>query len=159
MPISKRELNRDFIVVNEWTTVREVRDQVAATGNNQVFIIVRLDNGQYAVLRLSELIQVLQKHSDVLLPEMLEAPLSYVPALLAPRAGDAVEQASVGTGVARRLATKTPGRRLVVLADGQVVGLLTKEIRKAPTDVDLDWLNQPLPDIEVHEAARPTPPV
>ncbi len=157
MPISEEALVRDFIVVDEWTTVQEARDQVAATKNNRTYIVVRLDNGQYAVLRLNELIQVLKEHSETLAPEILEASLNDVPDLLPPRAANGVEQASIGTGRAKMLLNKMPGKRLVVLAGGQVVGLLTVQVRGVLADVDLDWLNQPVPDTEVHEAARPMP--
>jgi len=158
MPIADGELKRDFIVVDEHATVRQVRDQVAATGNRWTYIIVRLDNGQYAVLRLAELIQAMQTESPVLVPEALDTPLRYIPDLLAPRAGDAVEQTSLSTSQARRLLAKMPGRRLVVLGKGQVVGLLAQEARGAPVEVDLDWLDQPLPKREVHESMKPTPP-
>jgi hypothetical protein len=158
MPISEEALVRDFIVVDEWTTVQQARDQVAATKNNWTYIVVRLDNGQYAVLRLNELIQVLKERSETLAPEMLEASLNDVPDLLPPRAADGVEQASMGTGRAKMLLNKMPGKRLVVLAGGRVVGLLAVQVRGMLADVDVDWLNRPVPDTEVHEAARPTPP-
>lgn len=158
MPISEEALVRDFIIVDEWITVQQARDQVAATKNNWTYIVVRLNNGQYAVLRLNELIQVLKEHSETLLPEMLEASLNNVPDLLPPRAADGVEQASIGTGRAKMLLNKMPGKRLVVLADGQVVGLLIVQTRGVLADVDLEWLNQSLPDMEVHEALRQVPP-
>jgi CHAT domain-containing protein len=158
MPIATGELKRGFIVVDEWTTVREVRDQVDETQNKWTYIIVRLDSGQYAVLRLDEIIQVLKKHSDTLTPDILGAPLGNVPDLLAPRAGDAVEQASMGTGRARQLLTKMPGRRLVVLAEGEVVGLMAEDLRSAEAGVELDWLDQPLAE-EVHESFRSEAPI
>ncbi len=157
MPISEEALTRDFIVVDEWTTVQQVRDQVAATKNNWTYVVVRLDNGQYAVLRLNELIQVLKEHSETLATEMLEASLNDVPDLLPPRATDGVEQGSMGTGRAKMLLNKMPGKRLVILEGGQVVGLLTVQVRGVLADVDLDWLDQPVPDTEVHEAAKPMP--
>ncbi len=144
MPIATSELKRDFIVVDEWATVAQVRDQVADTQNKWTYIIVRLDDGRYAVLRLNELIQALQRQSDILTPDMLDVPLSSVSDLLAPIAGATVEQASMGTGRARQLVNKMPGKRLVVLAEGRVIGLLAMEARAAQKDVDLDWLDQPL---------------
>ena len=143
MPIATSNLNRDFILVDERTTVRQVRDQVAATRNHWTYIVVRLANSQHAVLWLSELIQALQKDSEVLLSWMLDSALGDVPGLLAPRAADAVEQAAMGMGQARILLNKLPGKRLVVLADGQVVGLLTAAARGAPGGVNLNWLDEP----------------
>jgi len=144
MPIATSELKRDFIVVDESATVAQVRDQVDDTQNKWTYIIVRLDDGRYAVLRLNELIQTLQGQSDVLTPDMLDAPLYSLSDLLAPKAGAAVEQASMGTGRARQLLNKMSGKRMVVLAEGSVIGLLAMEARSAGQDVDLDWLHQSL---------------
>ena len=155
MPIATSELKRDFIVLAESATVAQVRDQVAYTQNKWTYIIVTLDDGRYAVLRLNELIRALQRQSDVLTPDMFDALLSGVPDLLAPKAGAAVEQASMGTGRARQLLNKMPGKRLVVLAEGEVIGLLAMEARAAQKDVDLNWLDQALS----HEALKPAPSV
>jgi len=154
MPIATSELKRDFIVVDESATVAQVRDRVADTQNKWTYIIVRLDDGRYAVLRLKELIQALQGQSDILTPEMLDTPLSSLPDLLATRA-DAVEQASMGTGRARQVLNKTPGKRLVVLAEGEVIGLLAMEARAADKDVDLNWLDESLP----FAPPKPAPPI
>jgi hypothetical protein len=153
MPIATSELKRDFIVVDESATVAQVRDRVADTQNKWTYIIVRLGDGRYTVLRLNELIQALQSQSDILTPDMFNAPLSGVPDLLAPKAGAAVEQTSMGTGRARQLLNKMPGKRLVVLAEGDVIGLLAMETRLAHKDVDLDWLDQSLS----YEASKPEP--
>jgi len=107
MPIATSELNRDFIVVDEWTIVRQVRDQVAATGKDFVYIIVSLGRSRYAVLWLGDLILALQKYSETLLPEMLDAALGDTSDLLAPRATDAVEQADMETREAKRLVLHT----------------------------------------------------
>jgi hypothetical protein len=153
MPIETSALNRNFIVVDERTTVRQVRDQVAAAGKDFVYIVVRLANGQYAVLWLGDLIRVLQKHSEALLPEMLDTALGDVPDLLAHRAADVVGQADVDTEEAKRLVSR-PGKMLVVLADGEAVGLMGRW-RGTAIGVDLDWLNQP-PEFlgEVHIGAK-----
>ncbi len=153
MPIETSALNRNFIVVDERTTVRQVRDQVAATGKDFVYIVVRLADGQYAVLWLGDLIQVLQKHSEALLPEMLDTALGDVPDLLAHRTADVVGQADMDTDEAKRLVSK-PGKMLVVLAAGEAVGLMGRS-RRTAIGVDLDWLNQP-PEFlgEVHIGAK-----
>jgi len=160
MPIAESVLDRDFIVVDERTTVRQVRDQVDATGNKWTYIVVRLATAQYAVLRLDELIEALQEwRGETLLQSTLDAALSQVPNLLAFRAADAVEQADVETEAARRLARKMPGKRLVVLADARVVGVLEGlRVREWPS-VDLDWLSQP-PELleEASFAAIPKTP-
>ncbi len=145
MPIIESELNRDFIVVDERTTVRQVRDQVDATGNEWTYIVVRLVTGQYAVLRLHELIETLQEwFGQTLLPRMLDATLGQVPGLLISRAAGGAEGADMEMGAAKLFARKMPGKRLVVLADGQVVGVLEGLRVRGWPSVDVDWLRQPL---------------
>ena len=140
MSIAESELSRDFIVVGEQTTVREVRDQVAATGKDFVYIVVRLANGQYAVLWLADIIQALQKKDETLWTWMLNAALADVHDLLDHRVAGAVEQADADAGEAKG--------SVVVLANGQVVGLLVGPRRGVPLGVDLDWLNQPPEPLE-----------
>jgi len=143
MPIAERELSRDFVVVDERATVREVRDRIDATGNEWAYVVVRLATGQYAVLRVHELIEVLQAWlGETLLQRMLDATLSDVPGLLAPRAADGVEGTSIETEEAKRLARQVPGKRLVVLADRQVEGVLEGlRVREFPS-TGVDWLRQ-----------------
>jgi len=140
MSIADSELERNFIVVDERATVREVRDQVAATGDRWTYVVVQMADGHYAVLWLSELVAAMQQDSEALLSWMLDAALNKVPDLLASRAANAVEQAEMDTGAAKRLARKMPGGRLVVLADGQVVGVLVGLRMRGEVGVDLDWL-------------------
>jgi len=144
MPIAESELDRDFIVVDDQATVRQVRDRVAATGNDWTYVVVWLVDGQCAVLCLSEIVEALQKwRGEVPQPEVLDVTLRDVPGLLAPRAADVVEQAGMETRQAKQLARRAPGGRLVVLAGGQVVGVLVgRRVRKI-TFVDLDWLCEP----------------
>jgi hypothetical protein len=137
-----------------------VRDQIAARLNEWAYVVVRLAGGQYAVLWLSELIEALQKwRGEMFQPDVLGVALGDVPHLLAPRAADAVEQADVETGEARRLVRRVPGKRLVVLAGGEVVGVLPgpQDARKS-TRVDLDWLSQPLESSEEAVAMVPKGP-
>ncbi len=120
MPIADSALNRNCRVFDERTTLQQVLDQVGVT--EEVYVVVRLASGQYAAVPLSELKETLdglQRLQDKTL--MLNAALGD---LLAPLAADAVEQASVKTWQAESLRRGVPGGRLVVLADGQVVGLL-----------------------------------
>ncbi|HUX77516.1 MAG TPA: CHAT domain-containing protein [Anaerolineae bacterium] len=167
MAIAECELERNFIVVDEHATVRQVRDRVAATGNDWTYVVVWLVSGQCAVLCLSEIIEALQKWGgEEFQPEVLDAVLRDVPGLLAPWAAHAVEQADMETGEAKRLARRTPGGRLVVLAGGQVVGVLVgRRVRKI-TFVDLDWLCEPaqafepgvLTDEVAKQVSQPPPP-
>jgi hypothetical protein len=153
MPIAPGELKRDFVVVDEGASVRQARDLVEGTGNLWTYIVVRLESGQYAVLRLDELIDALKEQSDLLLPGMLDMPLSYLPGLLASRAGDAVERDSMSTWQAKARRDALPGKRLVVLAEGEVVGLLDTAWR-SDARVDVDWLGRPA-DEETHVSMQP----
>jgi hypothetical protein len=157
MAIAESELDRNFVVVDERATVRQVRDQVATTENEWTYVVVWLADGQCAVLCLSEIVEALQEwRGEVLQPGILDVALRDVPGLLAPRAADGVEQASMETGEVKRLARRTPGGRLVVLAGGQVVGVLVGRRVRRITFVDLDWLVEPAEAFEeVHVGAEP----
>lgn len=155
MPIAENQLRRNFIVVDEYATVKEVREQIKATGDDWTSIVVRLADGRYAVLRLNEIIKVLQRESDVLWAGMLKAALRSLPNLLESRAADAVEQSDMDTIEAKRQMRRVPGQRLVVLADGQVLGLLIGSQRTIP-DVDPTWLDQPPEQLEEAMISRPT---
>lgn len=161
MPIEIGDLDRNFIVVDERTTVRQVRDQVAATGRDFAYIVVRLANGQYAILWLGDIIQALQKRSETLLPEMLDTALGDVPDLFAHRTADIVGQADMDTDEAKRLVGR-PGKMLLVLAAGEAVGLMGRS-RGTAIGVDRDWLNHPWvpkkPDVLLaEEMAEESPP-
>jgi len=143
MAIADSELNRDFIVVGERVTVREVRDRVAATRNGWTYIVVRLSSGQYAVLCLTEIVGALQRwRGDEFQPDILDVSLSDVPHLLLPRASNGIERADMETGDAKRLARRMSGRRMAVLSSGWIVGVLALRSRTI-TSVDWGWLYEP----------------
>jgi hypothetical protein len=155
MPVLESELTRSFIVLDEQTTVRRVRDAVQATGNLWTYVIVPLSDGQYAVLWLSEIVQALKAHSDVLLARMLDATLADIPNLLAPRAAAAVQQSTMTTREARGLVKERPGQRLVILEDSEVLGLLVRSQRLI-VELDLGWLDQePEPEEEAAASKEP----
>lgn len=125
MPIDDSALKRNFRVFDPQTTLEQVFEQVGM--EEKLYIVVGLTSGQYASMSLSELrkgLEGLQTLQDRTM--MLNAPLGD---LLEPFAADPVEQASMSTNQATRSLRRVPGRRLVVVADGQVVGLLTEKIR------------------------------
>jgi hypothetical protein len=130
MPIDDSALKRNFKVFDPQTTLQQVLDQIDDT--EELYVVVRLSSGKYACAPLRELKEVFE------LPRLqdrtvaLNAPLGE---LLVPFAADAVEQ---NTDRARweieSLRKAAPEKRLVVLADGQVVGLLAEKprtVRKA----------------------------
>jgi hypothetical protein len=142
MPTAASSLNRDFIVVDERTTVRQVRDRVAATGKDFVYIVVRLVDDQYAVLWLGDLIQALQKwRGETFQPHFLDIALGDVPDLLVFQAAHAIQQANMDREEAKRVGGR-PGQMLVVLAGGEVLGLIGRW-RGTAIGVDLDWLGRP----------------
>ncbi|CAN5543657.1 hypothetical protein BH24GEM3_BH24GEM3_06320 [soil metagenome] len=141
MPIATDELNHDFLLVDDSATVREVRDRVAAAQSSWIYVVVRLADGRYAALRLTEIVEALQRQSEAATPGLLDTALVEVADLLSSHAAEAVEQESMSTRQAREQASHAPGRRLVVTANGRVLGVLAMEMRSASRGTDLEWLN------------------
>jgi hypothetical protein len=158
MPITLEELNRDVVVVDERATVRQVRERVAAAQNHAVYIVVRLANGRYTVLRLAEIVQWLQRQGAQPTPELFDTALADLGDLLPPRAADAVEQRDTSTQQARERLSRMPVRRLVVASEGRVLGVLAMEMRSAVRGADPGWLDQVVPPAAAAppSAAEPT---
>jgi hypothetical protein len=147
-PINLDELSRDFVEVDERTTVREVRNRVAS-GCNVVYIVVQLANEGYAVLRLFELVWILKQLRVEATSGLLDMRLSAIRAALASRSVEPVESGETDAAKAREAMDRSPNRRLVVVADGQVLGVLTAETPGASQDGALEWL---------FRADKPSPP-
>jgi hypothetical protein len=162
MPIDPRELKRNLILVDERTTVRQVHDRIAASGDPWTFVVVRLSTGRFAVLRWTELVTALDQHAESLSPllDVLSTTLGDLPGLLAPRATDPILRAAMSTDQARRRVAQSPERRLVVLDGETVAGVLAVESRSAwrPPGAAADdiperrWINF---TIEGSDAAEP----
>src|SRR6266545_4317761 len=141
MAIPTDKLNKKFIVVEAHATVGQVREQVKGTKNNWTYICVSLPSGEYAVLRLTDIIAALQNISTSLTPALLESPLDTL-SLLETRASSPIEQSSATLAEAQRLVNAAPGQRLVIIKGDTVVGVLAVEKRAVDRKVDPGWLDQ-----------------
>jgi hypothetical protein len=125
MPIRESVLNRDFIMWDERMTGRQVID--AAKG--KTYIVIRLADDQYAVVRPSDLRKLksklkMWKIEDVALGDIPEDTFDKI---LAPHIVGTVQQACTDPADRERLENLKDSELLVVLSNGQVVGLLLGE--------------------------------
>jgi hypothetical protein len=148
MPIDDADLHTRLVEVPEEIAVREIREMltmlpvgahrhwyvVARLAAPSRHVVPRLEGGYEAVeapppgyavvLPVKELSEQWSRDGEVL----LDMALCDVPGLLLPAV--TIERQTMGTGRARReWMPVSPRRRLVVLEQGQVLGLLTDEER------------------------------
>ncbi len=162
MPISIDQLKRNFIVVDDTTTVAQVRDRARASGDRWLYIVARLGDGRYAAFYLLDLIAKLQEYSPEPVPQMLRSELRQVPDFLEARAMPPVEQDSMSTQQGQRLQAETPDICRVVTAKGEVIGLLAQVKLGTTKPVDPNWLDhapQELPTANGGSHAEPPHPV
>ena len=127
MPIPINELEQKFIFATPDKTIGELLGRLPGDRNERAFVYVVLPvaGGRYVVVRWLEVEQI----AAGLGQDVRGMRLSSLPGLPEPVA--AVEQNSMGIRAARELRNQQPGRRLVVLANGAVIGLLVIEQRSA----------------------------
>lgn len=125
MAISQNELNTDFIVWDERMTGRQAMD--AAKG--KTYVIIRLAGGQYAVMESRDLRSKLRlwKLEDVALSEV---PDDVFDKVFAHKLVGTLAQTSTDPADMERVENLKSGEFLVVLADGQVAGLLVGKEKK-----------------------------
>jgi hypothetical protein len=124
MPIPAEELYTSFVVVAPNATVKEALKRLPDDRNQRVWMYVVLPaaGGRYLAVLWKEIEEIARAMGDI---DLL--PISALEGL--PQPIEAVEQSSIGQRAARDLQAAQPGRRLVVLADGQVIGLLIDFLR------------------------------
>ncbi|MFN8566096.1 MAG: hypothetical protein U0Z44_00965 [Kouleothrix sp.] len=125
MPIPTSELNRRYLLVAASDTVAAVRDQLPARRAERayVYVVWPTGAGRFVVVRWDEIEALARADPGAALASLIGG----LPGLPDPVA--AVEQDGMGIGTAREQRDNQPGRRLVVLAHGAVIGLLTRELR------------------------------
>jgi hypothetical protein len=130
MPIPLEELNKNFLVAAPDATIGALLDQLPADRNQRVFLYVVLPvaGGRYVVVRWLEIEQIAKAVGG----EIRGLQLAKLQGL--PMSVEAVEQDSMGIKSARDLRDEQPGKRLVVLSNGSVAGLLIDSLLG---DVDL----------------------
>jgi hypothetical protein len=130
MPIPLEELNKNFLVAAPDATIGALLDRLPTGRDQRVFMYVVLPvaGGRYVVVRWLEIEQIAKAVGG----EIRGLQLAKLQGL--PMSVEAVEQDSMGIKSARDLRDEQPGKRLVVLSNGSVAGLLIDSLLG---DVDL----------------------
>ncbi|MFN8502319.1 CHAT domain-containing protein [Kouleothrix sp.] len=117
------ELNTNYIQVSAADTVAAVYGMLGGqqAERSYRYVVWPADGAQFIVVRWNEIEQIGAANPQA----TLDSPIGALAGLPAPVA--AIEIDSMGLRQARELRDEQPGRRLVVLANGAVVGLLTRE--------------------------------
>lgn len=126
MPISSSDLEKRFIIAMPDETIGALLSRLPANRSERAFTCIVLPGagGRYVVVRWSEVEQI----AALVRQDIRGLRLATLPGL--PQPVEAIEQNSVGNRAARDLRDAQPGRRLVVLSSGAVVGLLVAHRRE-----------------------------
>jgi hypothetical protein len=119
--IRLERLNTRFIVTDAAATIDAVAqalEHVPAGKRLNWYVVVRLPAGSFAVIDAEDLGKAILAHGE----NIRATPLRDVPGLLT--VSLVVERAAQGIGEARKLMYQDPRRRLVVLEQGEPIGLL-----------------------------------
>src|SRR5262245_54559749 len=127
MPIPQENLITNLIVVAASETVAQVQSRLPANRGDRAYkyVVWAVEGGRYIVVRWLEIEDIGRTQSQ----NVLQAAIGTLPGL--PQPVEAVEQNDAGQQEANRLRDEQPGKRLVVLSNGAVIGLLTRELRAA----------------------------
>lgn len=127
MPIPQEDLITNLLVVAATDTVAEVQSRLPANRGDRAYkyIVWAAEGGRYIVARWLEVEDIARTQSQ----NIMQTAIGALPGL--PKPVEAVEQDSMGLPSANRLRDEQPGKRLVVLSNGTVIGLLTRELRAA----------------------------
>jgi CHAT domain len=148
-------INKKFIVVEADANIRAVRARVEASLNYWTYIVVRLSPDEYAILRLSEIINLLRES-----PEIRES-IWYVPIsriLGSSFATKALDQKTTTRAEANRLVTTAPHKRLVVVRENYVIGVLAIESRSVEAAPDFAWLDRSMGPVAAERMETAEPP-
>lgn len=125
MPIDIKHLRTDFIQVTHRITLQNVAQALGRLPKGVRmgwYVVVKLASGDFAVLHPAELIAVVDAQGQ----DILAWPLDQIPELLVP--SESVDRQEMGFGQAKQERQVSSKRRLVVLENGQPIGLLTDEL-------------------------------
>jgi len=127
MPIPQENLITNFIVVVASETVAQVQSRLPANRGDRAYkyLVWAVEGGRYVVVRWLEIEDIARTQSQ----NIIQTAIGALPGL--PQPVEAVEQNNIGQQDANHLRDEQPGKRLVVLSNGAVIGLLTREFRAA----------------------------
>ncbi len=127
MPIPLEKLNTQLIVATPDETIGALLRRLPEDRIGRVFtyVVLPADGGRYLAVRWIEVEQLAATAGGNILGLRLAALLGL------PSPVEAVKQNSMGWKSAQSLQSVQPGERLVVLANGSVIGLLAPDFRDA----------------------------
>ena len=129
MPIPKKDINTNVIQITPNETVDEVLMWLPADRTARAFcyVVLAVEEGRYIVVRWIEIEQIAARMRQDICSVRIAALDGLPPPVTA------VERYSVSIQWAREECDRQPGKRLVVVTNGVVVGLLTVEELNAET--------------------------
>jgi len=135
--IPNDQINRDWIVLQKTATVREIKQRVPRDQRRIQWIVTPIDAQEYAVYRVSDLIQFLTEalHVDAVTERLLNAQLENLNDFLKTYTRTAVERNANWDDV-RDGWSPNADPPLVVLENGRPIGILKSSVRGGASDVD-----------------------
>jgi hypothetical protein len=123
MPIPQQEINTNWMWVSATETVGQIHARLPADRNERAYkyVVFQSGDGNYVVVRWIEVEQLAAAAGQ----DIRELPIGSLQGL--PKSVIGVEQSGMGLAAAREERDAQPGKRLVILANGTPIGLLTKE--------------------------------
>src|SRR4051794_34361630 len=123
MPIPQEDINTNWIWVSPNESVGQIQAKLQADRNVRAYqyIVFATRDGNYIVARWLEIEQIAAASGQ----DIRGTPIGMLKGL--PAAVIGVEQNSMGISAAREERDAQPGKRLVILSNGQPIGLLTSE--------------------------------
>src|SRR4051812_37176822 len=157
MPIPQEDINTNWIWVAPNETIGQIQAKLPAERQARAYtyIAFALSDTNYIVARWLEIEQLAAASGQ----DIRGTPIGVLQGLPKPVIG--IEQNSMGISMAREERDAQPGRRLVILAGGQPLGLLTSETLSGdalPPDPFVSVPRRPVVlGVEDSEAEPPTP--
>ncbi len=127
MPIPQEDIITNVLVAAATETVAQVQSRLPANRADRAYkyVVWAIEGGRYIVVRWVEIEDIARSQNQ----DIMQMAIGALPGL--PRPVEAVEQDSIGLQNANRLRDEQPGKRLVVLSNGAVIGLLLRQLRDA----------------------------
>lgn len=135
MPIDYEAFNDNFITAEQNQTITDLLRRLPPDRKQRLtfYVVAPADNGRYLLVSWCEIEEFAwdaARQPD----ERRTLPLGRLTELFLPVA--AVDQASLETDTAHEQARQQPGQRLVILAEGRVIGVLVLESLYQPSEND-----------------------
>jgi hypothetical protein len=124
MPIPQEDINTNWIWVAPNETVGSIQAKLPADRKVRAYkyIVFATSDGNYIVARWLEIEQIAAASGQ----DIRSTPIGMLQGLPKPVIG--IEQNSMGLSAAGEERDSQPGKRLVILSNGQPIGLLTREM-------------------------------